>query len=225
MGRTPTGYQDLWKHVCSRMGKLCPDGVEFDCALPASEEEICQIESRMERRIPFALRSFFHQHTSSVALNWYLNWETIQSLPNVLQYVRGGDLFLSIGHQHVWHTNWSDWESRFKCASQYSPSGAVQYQFSELYPFIQSDSGDTLVIVTDGINKDSVVFQSFEDGPLSCARLAVDFDSFLSVWGALGFVGPNEWALIPFYDQDSDSLSLDLSAACEWRRIAELNCV
>ena len=210
------------RDVAARMSRLCEEPVLLEVDPPATERQVSAVESELGYALPPSLRAFFLTCSARVLLNWFFEWEFSSNLPEPLRDVRGGSIFLSLQEQEGWQYNWRGWEET-GIDSAVSPDQRTIYRFADLHPFVQAGNGDTLLLVMCGANEGEVLLQAFEATDMRCTRLARTFEEFLDLWGNLGYAGPDESDLRPFYDPQANMLSLSRPAAIDWRRICGLD--
>lgn len=88
----------------------------------------------------------------------------------------------------------------------------VPIDLFKAFPLQQLGNGDMLVLSSE---KQEVFYLSSDDDWV-CKRLANDLISFYEVWIQLYCPGPEFWCLEPFYDYESNCLSLELETSKKW---------
>jgi hypothetical protein len=201
-----------WLRWSQALQDKCDEPFELTIAHAAIQEDVRAMERTLGLCLPEELRRFFLEFSSKVFLAWFFRED--YALPTHFRYTSGGYLDLDIVDQETWTTNWSSYEERFPGAS---PNGSQCYDFNDVYPFMQTGSGDTLLIVVRGPKLGSVLFHGCEDLGMQNATLASSLSGFLESWGALGCPGPDALAIAPFYDREQDRLLMTGDAADKWR--------
>ncbi len=87
-------------------------------------------------------------------------------------------------------------------------------------PFASMANGDYLALdLRNGIADPPVLYLSHED---TSKVLSPSFTSFLQIWEALGYAGPEIWVLEPFFDETSGCLTADTPKAAALQSLLNL---
>jgi hypothetical protein len=211
--------KDLLRGFAQAVGTKCSDSPELEIASTATDSEVQKVERELGRKLPDELRTLFLGYSSHVWFNWYFSSEVVERMPERITDIRGGCVNISLGLQCAAQSNWTGFTERFP---RRAPNGSIIYQSDDLWPFMESASGDVLGLVVRGPNVGSVVLQGLESTELDCARLGDSFAGFLLSWAEIGCPGPDVYSIGPFYDKGADLLDVTSTTALEWKAFCGL---
>jgi len=220
---------DLVMENCERFGaairRLGGTSPPLRVGAPATEGEIVEVEMRLGRKIPSALRSILVSHARSFSFQW--ERDHFHMLPHPWKHACEGRCLWSLdllpllnADLEAWRENvFPDAADRYQqhwhgvfaaCATGLSDGSSASTDF---------DGGDFFAIKEHATDGQPVVFLS-HDGftPLNGRRLADDFDDFLLRWSAIGCVGgASGWGLEYFITDSRGGLDPAGEAAAKFR--------
>lgn len=161
-------------------------------APPASTDEILAVEAQLGIKLPASLRNAFLAVSSGMDCFWQLpdNW----LMPTALRKIFGGSCNFALNRIVELEKIRLGWiEVVFP-----DPSHPYDAIWHNKLAFQDVGNGDMLAIdITPG-SSEEVVYLSHEDGEGHGRRLGADFTDFLARWSQIGFVGAEDWQMLPF---------------------------
>ncbi|HMZ82577.1 MAG TPA: Clp protease N-terminal domain-containing protein [Acidobacteriota bacterium] len=168
--------------------------------------EIEQTELALGRPLPDSLRSFFLEHSKHIDISWQFPGKVPESFPN------WGRCNLSLPKTVELFGIYQKWIS--VCFSD--PENEYDLIWHNKFPIQEVGNGDLLTIELNEENQGSIVYLSHDGCDSHGWVLAPDLVSFLNVWGALGFPGPESWEMEQLIGGLEGYLDLNSKEAKSW---------
>lgn len=142
--------------------------------------------------------------------SWHL--ENPVSLPHRTREATWGGLNLSVEEVVIAE------KARLVWVEKCFPNRSDEYDvvWHDKFAFHTVPNGDVLAI---GDGDGAVYYLSHDSGEGHGVLLGPSIFEFLDRWSQLGFVGPEDWVLLPFLDESRTGLDPLGSAAREWRAV------
>jgi hypothetical protein len=189
---------------------------EFQAKPPASAPKLHQVQQAISEPMPEPLSRIFLEFSQGVYLSWFAD-KTCLSLPEVFREVSYGQCELDLETvEHICR----DWFVPENLIRSPEHSGMCEFDYTSLFPLMQLNNGDLLVLVRAGEHEGKVVYFAHDDG--SMPILARSLDRFLEPWFELGCPGPDLPSLVPFLDTETEQLSSISENAILWREVIGL---
>jgi hypothetical protein len=194
------------------------DVAVFEIGPVATSAQLDTVERRIAREIPPALRRLFLEQSATLRMFWTI--ENRQHGPKSLRSDLAGSIDLSLLELPTDLLNWSGWRAAFEYPAEHglSPDLTVQ-DYEELFPVVVPANGDQIVVVDPERNpSDAVMYLNHEADDFNFVILSDSLEEFLNTWFQLGCIGPEWWALAPFFDEETLKISLNTRRSQTWLR-------
>jgi hypothetical protein len=189
-----------------------------------SVSEVDDFERRFSITLPPGLGVLLTQVAGSIEITSEY-WHLPPPMQPALRGVHLADFKLDLGILSESLSRWSRdsrwWEEAFAINPDSTHPAPISQ--SEFLPFIDIGNGDHIGIVHAGPRRGHVYYLDHEYGSMNWARLGRSFEEFVRVWFRLGCVGDDYDDFEPFYDADSDALSLEVPESQAWIRFFGLD--
>jgi hypothetical protein len=192
--------QDLavrWTTTLAKMKQLRTDTC-FDIALPATKEEVKQMEEQLGYPLPNAYKECLLSYSKQVEVGWYL-CDGVE-LPKQFDEIFSGAL------------GWGEWLEDLTELSEM----VEEEELKGMLAFYSVPNGD--LICFDMKKPEHPIYYWGHEGE-GLTYLAPDFITFLSRLTDLYLVGPEMWQFESFID--STGLNPKLSSAQKWIQFVE----
>lgn len=175
--------------------------IKFEIAPPASPAEVERMEKEIGRRLHVVLREVFLHESASIRIMW-----------NTEEFT--GSAAVALADMPTDVLNWSGWRDCFEHPTNYGwPKKMSRKVYESLFPFQTAANGDAIVFEVTGDDDGMVMYLDHERGEFDRVVLDQSSRSFVETWFRLGCPGPEHWELAPFYDYDSQKISIDTIGA------------
>lgn len=213
-------WKNAWLETAKAIELLPGCSVKYSIAPPASNDDVANIQKAIGVEFPRELGEFWTGCTSAVNLMWSFS-EPIQfdDVEGVLDW---GNVAFDLSDVV---RLWDIWDFR-RDAFDHWENYACNYpkrRFDELFPIIDVENGDLIVIATRSPDLGSVYYQSHCASKMDWCVLGSSFEDFMNRWCSLACVGPDDDMLLPFYDFDRGEIDINGERARLWREYLGLS--
>jgi hypothetical protein len=200
------------------IASLGGDVATFEIGPPATVQDVVEIERRIERDIPQALRRVLLEQSAGLRFSWTV--ERRAPVPKIFRNDLAGSIELTLSELPTDMVNWFGWRDAFEYPEEYGlPTDLTVQDYEELFPLVAAVNGDQIVVADPTNNpSDAVMYLNHEAGDFNFVILADTLEDFLNTWIPLGCPGPEWWELAPFIDTKTLKLSLNTRLSRAWLR-------
>lgn len=207
-------WKTWWSRTAASTARLPGCSVEYSIGSPASVDDVAAIETRIGVQFPHTLVNFWIGCSSAVKLRWCFD-EPIQ-FDDVDGTLLWGNVDFDLDHfVRLWN-RWEAWRDSYDNWQNYA-CNYPKLTFADLFPIIDVESGDLIVMATKSPDAGRIYYQSRCSSRLDWCPLGRSFEDFMERWCSLGCVGPDDDMLLPFYDFDRGELDVNGERARLWR--------
>ena len=213
-------YQD-WinrlKTVVTNVHKIGGEVEPLIIKEPASESQIKDIEDKLRCSLPISYKKFLLEFSSYLEWRWGLPDE--MQLPDKFDELFGG--IGSVGLSELLECETIRKES-IEIAFD-DPNHQYDKVWHNKLAFFAVGNGDILAFDLSIPVDPPVVYVSHDDGEGHGYILGHNFIDFMDRWSKIGFVGGEDWQLLPFIESSTSGINPDSTNSKEWRELIGLS--
>lgn len=190
------GWVEAWQDIAGLVEEYGGTVTGPVIGRPATEEEICTVEARLNAKLPNSFRKVLAEFSGSVCFNWFLPEEV--GRPEAFEEIFSGEVFWDIDRLE-------NLDELALQAEDDTLRGAIQ--------FMTAGNGDVLAFGRDEDGERPILYWSHEgEGTFLLGRT---YGAYMENFTTLHCVGSEYWQMEPFLDDDGLNASGD--AAVEWK--------
>ncbi len=189
--------------------------IEYSIAPPLDEPDLVSVESSLGRSLPLPLRRFFELGSRCCECRYV--WEPEGSSQDQINFIFPSNGYIYGGARLCDAKEMAELLEECQGAAEgFEEAPEQEAYWLNALPFAWLRNGDKLGLDMRQKEKPTLVYLAHDDDSMI---IAPDFDTFLSIWERLCYIGPEHWLLEEFINPETGFLDADMPKAAELRRM------
>ncbi|MDN4608461.1 SMI1/KNR4 family protein [Sporosarcina highlanderae] len=202
--------------IASRVKEIGGEVQEVNIGVPASREQITEMEARLGVKLPVSFKKVLEEFSGEFSLRWFLPDERADEFEGVFSGTPHWSL-KRLPEIEEYRMGWV--ETVFP-----NPDDPYDKVWHNKLAFCDVGNGDYLAFDTTDSDDAPVVYLSHDDGRGHGYKIANNFIELIHNWSKIGFVGCEDWQWLPFTISPESGIDADGETAIrfrEWIGLAE----